>query len=147
MDITVLIQILLGGTASAIVALVTLLAGWIARKKKPEKTYSERLSELTESLTKASTEVDEILGELATVAQEREETMQKLETEIASMEQHEQQTKQRIEALEQAPTVAKHFEELIKSGQKRSAYRDYLLFGAGVIVTTVASILIQVIAK
>ena len=38
------------------------------RKGTPQKTYSERLSELTSSLTKASSEVDGVLHEMAQVA-------------------------------------------------------------------------------
>ena len=73
--------------------------------------------------------------------------MQKLESELATMEGREKELKERIDALEKTPLpVAEHFAKLIESGEKRSARRDYALFGAGVLVTTVVAILIQLFA-
>jgi hypothetical protein len=54
--------------------------------------------------------------------------------------------KQKIATLEKVPIeVMKHFEEALKKGDKRSAYRDYILFGAGVIVSTVISTILKLI--
>jgi hypothetical protein len=44
-----------------------------------QKTYSERLSALTTSLTKASDEVDSVLQEMASVIREREKSVKALE--------------------------------------------------------------------
>jgi len=113
----------------------------------PEKPYSERLAELTASLAKSSREVDSVLAELAHVARERTDAVRKLETELGTLEGREQELKQRIDALEKTPLpVAEHFAKLIESGEKRSARRDYGLFGAGVLVTTVVAIVIQLVA-
>ncbi len=114
---------------------------------EPKKPYAERLSELSSSLTKASREVDSVLGELAEVAQSREAAVQKLETDIETLETREKALKEKIETLASTPLpVAEHFAKLLESGARRGAKRDYVLFGAGVIVTTVIAILIQVVA-
>lgn len=91
-----------------------------------------------------SREVDAVLLELTQAARTREESVRKLETDLASLELHEKDLKEKIEALEQTPLpVAEHFAKLIAAGEKRNAKRDYLLFGAGVIVTTIIGFVFQ----
>jgi DNA repair exonuclease SbcCD ATPase subunit len=113
--------------------------------EKP-KTYSQRLTELTESLVKASSEVDSLLVELSQVAREREESVKELEVQITEMEQHEKQLQQRIQELKDIPVpVAERFAELVERGEKRSAWRDYALFGLGVVVSTAIAITLSLI--
>ena len=100
-----------------------------------EKPYSQRLAELSESLVKASSEVDNLLSELTKIAGDREENVRRLETELTQLEKREKQLQQRIQDLEKVPVpVAEHFAALIARGEKKSAWRDYILFGAGVLV-------------
>lgn len=147
--------------ASILGAIISLIAGGLTAsdlaqklvhnllKHKPlQKPYSERLTELTESLSNASREVDEILAELAQVAKERARDVQQLETELASMHGREKDLRDKIDVLEKTPlAVAEHFADLVAPGEKRSAMRDYLLFGAGVLVSTVIGIAIQLFLK
>ena len=113
-------------------------------EKKPKEPYAERLAQLTESLSKASREVDGVLVELARVATARAQAVQQLETDLAGMESREKELKARIDALEKTPlAVAEHFAKLVAPGEKRSALRDYLLFGTGVIVSTVIQLFVS----
>jgi ElaB/YqjD/DUF883 family membrane-anchored ribosome-binding protein len=113
-------------------------------KPEPQKTYSERLSELTSSLTTASAEVDSLLNELSKVAKEKETSVKQLENGLTLLEQKERALKDNIHTLENIPIpVAEHFAKIVESGERRSAARDYVLFGAGVLVTTVITIAIQ----
>ena len=114
--------------------------------EETKTSYSERLAELTTNLTKASREVDLILGELAQVAKSRESAVTKLESDLSGLESREKELKEKIEALQKVPIpVAEHFTKLLASGEKKSARRDYLLFGAGVLVTTFIAIVIQIL--
>lgn len=114
---------------------------------EPKKLYSERLSELTTSLTKASSEVDSVLSELAQVARSRESAVHKLETDLQILETREKEMREKIEALESTPLpVAEHFAKLLESGENRGAKRDYILFGAGAVLTTLIAIIIQIIS-
>jgi len=138
-------------------ALTSLAAGGIASsevirkllvralsKSEPQKTYSERLSELTSSLTTASAEVDSLLNELSKVAKEKETSVKQLENGLTLLEQKEKELKDNIHILKSVPIpVAEHFAKIVESGERRSAVRDYVLFGAGVLVTTVITIAIQ----
>ena len=138
-----LVSLLAGGIAST--DLIRKLVHRILGKPEPEKTYSQRLSELTHSLTNASGEVDSLLTELGQVAKEKETSVRKLEQGLTALEQKEQELKDRIKTLEDVPIpAAEHFARLMETGEKRSAMRDYALFGAGVVVTTVITIVIQV---
>jgi predicted negative regulator of RcsB-dependent stress response len=136
--------------------LATILGGLLAlgsgfffraleRKEPPEvESYSERLANLMKSLTKASSEVDNILAELAQVAGDRHNTVLELEAQLTELEEHERQLQQRIQDLEKVPIpVAEHFAKMIAPGERRSAWRDYGLFAAGVVVSTVIAILLR----
>jgi len=136
-----LLSLVAGGIAST--DLIRKLLHRILGKPEPEKTYSQRLSELTHSLTNASGEVDSLLKELGQVAKDKETSVCILEQGLAALEQKEQELKDRIKTLEDMPIpVAEHFARLMETGEKRNAMRDYILFGAGVIVTTVITIAI-----
>ena len=116
--------------------------------EEPEKSYSERLSELTASLTKASREVDSILIELSRVAKSRESAVVTLEADLASLEAREIELKERIDVLQKVPIpAAEQFAKLLKTGEKKTARRDYVLFGAGVLTTTFAAVAIQLFAR
>ncbi|MCK4607110.1 MAG: hypothetical protein KAU35_07435 [candidate division Zixibacteria bacterium] len=119
----------------------------IRREGKTEKTYGERLAELTADLNRASSDVDSVLEELAQVARARESSVKRLESELQNLEERESQLKEKVDLLENVPLpVAEHFARLLKSGDKRSARRDYALFVAGVLVTTVLAIVIRTFA-
>jgi len=151
---------------SLVAGLSSLLAGagfgWLAESKMfrrwlrrimrlPEaapKSYSERLSELTASLSKASAEVDSVLAELSRVAKERGDAVQRLETDLATLESREREIKERIETLQKTPiAVAEHFAKLLEPSERRSARRDFILFGAGAVVTTVIAVVIALVKK
>jgi len=100
-------------------------------RRAAEKPYSVRLAELTENLTNASREVDAVLVELTRVAKNRAQTVQQLEVDVTAMEGREKDLKERITALQNTPVaVAEHFARLVEISERRSAMRDYLLFGA-----------------
>ena len=137
-------SLLAGGLAST--ELIRKLLRRALGQPEPTKTHSERLSKLTASLTSASAEVDSILHELSTVAKEKEASVAQLEAGLSALQDKEQELKDKISALEKTPLpVAEYFATLVESGEKRSAARGYFLFGAGVVVTTVVTIIIQVV--
>ena len=141
-----LASLLAGGVASreALQKLIRLMLG----KKITAKTYSERLSELTSSLTTASSQVDSVLRELSLVAREKEDTVKRLEAGLGQLEERERDLKQKIEALQNVPLpVAEHFAKLVEPGERKSARRDYTLFGAGVVVTTIITLMLQLFSK
>lgn len=110
------------------------------------ETYSEKLARLTANLTRLSAEVDNVLIEMTNVAEEREKNVRQLEAQLAQLVEDEQLAKKRIEELENTPlSVAEHFAKLAEAGEKRGARRDYLLFGAGVVVSTVIGIILNLI--
>lgn len=140
-------------------AIASLLAGslgiltgrWFVRlpfkrlQVEPE-SYAQRLSSLTGDLVKASQQVHSVLSELAQVARLREATGQRLEADLKGLEEREKQLRRKIEHLEKVPLpVADYFAEMSKQGEKRSAWRDYMLFGGGVVVSTVIAIVLKLV--
>jgi len=122
-------SLLAGGLASTEV--IRKLLRRAIGQPEPSKTHSERLSELTANLMGASAEVDSILRELSTVAKEKDTSVKQLEASLSALQEKEQGLKDKISALEKTPLpVAEHFAKLVKSGETRSAARDYVLFGA-----------------
>jgi len=96
---------------------------------------------MSHNLVKASSEVDGMLAELTRAAMEREQCVKNLEAQLTQLEELEGQLQKRVQELESVPVpVAKHFAQLVELGEKRSAWRDYMLFGLGVVVSTVTTI-------
>jgi predicted nucleic acid-binding Zn-ribbon protein len=91
-----------------------LLKGLFGVKKKPEKSYGERLAKLTANLNDASSEVDSVLEELARVAHNRESTVKRLEADLQSLEERENELREKIALLENVPIpVAEQFAKLL----------------------------------
>ena len=137
-----LLSVIAGGifTTDIVRKLVYKLFG----KQLPSKTYAERLSNLTDSLTKASSEVDSILHEMNRVSRERETSIRELEAGLTALEKREKELKEKISVLQSVPIpVAEHFAKLVESSERRNARRDYLLFIAGVIVTTIVAVVLR----
>lgn len=107
------------GAGAVVMELVPKLLRRILKKSEPSKeSYGEKLSRLTESLTKASSEVDEVLSELARIARHREQAVKKLEMELGKLEGREKQLQKRIQELENVPLpVAEHFAKLMAAGE------------------------------
>jgi ABC-type transporter Mla subunit MlaD len=146
MDIMIsLIGVLASMTSYILVDYVWKYFSHFIRKSKPATSYGDKLSQLTSSLVKASKEVDRVLTELSEVTITRENTIKNLESNLASLEKKEVDLKQRIDALEKMPVpVAEYFAKLVASGEKKSERRDYMLFGAGVAVSTIIAIILKV---
>ena len=63
---------------------------------------------------------------------------------MQALENREKQLQESVQALENVPIpVAEHFARLTAVGEKRNAKRDYILFGAGVVVCTVIAIILK----
>jgi len=111
-------------------------------QRTPSQTYAQRLAGLTESLRKSSQDVDAIVQELSSVAQEREAAVRKLEGDLGTLAAREQELQKRVNELQNLPlSVAEQFAALTTVSEKRSARRDYVLFGFGVLVSTLLSII------
>lgn len=118
----------------------------VLKRDKPGETYSQKLKRLTEGLVKSSSEVDSVLAELSQVARDREEAIRKLDIELHELEIQEKEQKDKVQALENVPIpVADHFANLTAASERRSALRDYALFGAGVILSTIIAIILQLL--
>ena len=118
--------------------------GWL--KPQPELPYSDKLNGLTTSLLSASKEMDALLAELAETAKVRKDAVDRVEQELAGLENRERELKERIDKLQNVPIPAvEEFARLTQHGERRSAKRDYLLFGAGVVVSTVIAIILKLV--
>jgi len=102
------------------------------------------MANLTRSLVKASADVDRILQEMTEVTQQREGAIVRLEQQLDTLSDRERQLQQEIETLEKIPLpAAKYFASIVERTEKRSAWRDYALFGLGVVVSTVIAIVLR----
>ena len=146
---------------SVLAALSSILAGGLVSSKviqralrillkvpEPKPSYAERLTKLTSRLSEASAEVDSVLSELAKVAADKESTVMRLEHDIDALREREVELREKIQSLSKVPLpVADRFAELMSGSEKRKTKRDYILFGTGVLVTTVIGIVIQLIVR
>lgn len=144
---------------SIIAGIVSMIAGGVASSRQfknlfrrilglpnvEQVAYAERLSKLTKKLQDTSGEVDEILKEIGRVSDIRQQMIASLEKKLTLLENKEVALKDKISALENTPVeAAEHFAALVSDGEKRGANRDYLLFGAGVVLSTILAISIHI---
>lgn len=128
------------------VALPQLKRRFGVEEKKPLKSYGEQMAQLTRSLTKASNEVDRILKEMAETSQQRETALATMEKQLETLSEREKQLQQKIETLEKVPLPAvDYFAGIVEKSEKRSAWRDYALFGLGAIASTIIAIILRFI--
>ena len=104
----------------------------------------EKLRSALEDLQRASNAADAVIRELTHQGAERARTVERLGQQLDELTLKETELKAKIETLEKVPLPAlQHFEEVLRRGDRRSAKRDYLLFGFGALVSTIVSIIIQ----
>jgi septal ring factor EnvC (AmiA/AmiB activator) len=108
--------------------------------------FRDRMQKLSEELARASAEVDKTLDEMAMVSQVREQALKGLETKLDELTQREEELQARVAMLKDVPLpAAEYFLEVTAKGEERSATRDYVLFGAGVVVSTVITIILRLV--
>lgn len=116
------------------------------RISKEVPNYYAKIETLTDSLRSASKDVDKIIEEMAVARLERENALKLLEKQLVDIANREKEIKQRVQTLEQVPLPAvDYFLKMTEQGEKRSAWRDYSLFGLGVIVSTIISIVLKLL--
>lgn len=115
-----------------------------AEERHAKESYRGKLDQLLASLSKASEEVEAVLMELGQVAKERQEAVQKLENDLRALKTRENELQEVIQTLEKVPIpVAKYLADAASAGERRSARRDYILFGLGVVVSTIVTIILR----
>jgi len=102
------------------------------------------MAALNRSLVDGSREVDRVLKEMAEVAHKREIAISELEQELKALSEREKHLQEKVTNLEKVPLpTMQYFVSEMERGEKRSTWRDYILFGAGAIVSTVIAIVLK----
>lgn len=144
-------QILLGLVSALVSIVVGAVANYVfellrnrsRRRQFPLSTYSDKMANLTKSLIDAAAEVDRVLNEMSEVSRQKETSIANLETRLVGLAERERLQQENIQALKGVPLpAAQYFAQVIQRGEKRSAWRDYILFGSGVVVSTVIAIVL-----
>ena len=107
-------------------------------------TTTGDLARLANGLNETSNELDKILAQIVEVAQNRAEAAIKLQAEMKRLEEAEEEYLVKIEILKNEPlrVVSDLLNELHPS-QIRSPRRDFVLFIAGVVVSTIVSFVLN----
>jgi len=106
--------------------------------------YAERINKTLKSLRKASDEMALATNEFNDIMNEKQDTIAVLERKLSELADKELEMKTKIETLQKVPIEAlTYFESILIKGDKRSAYRDYILFGVGVIVSMIITIVLK----
>lgn len=109
------------------------------------ETYRKRMERLSKELARASSLVDLTLQEMSTVTRARQESIRSLESRLTELTNHEKDLQTRVETLKKVSLPAvEYFLQATEKSEKRSAMRDYLLFGSGVVVSTLVTIVLKV---
>ncbi len=109
-----------------------------------QKTYKERLSETVKTLNNAFAEVEKATVEFTQLMQEKEKGIDFLEKKLNQLSAEESELKVKVETLQKIPIEAiPYFEEILNKGEKRSTYRDYILFVLGIVVSVIVTVVLK----
>lgn len=110
------------------------------------KTYKVRLEETLTVLKSAFAEVDKATIEFTELMKEKEKSIDILEKRLSDLSNEEITLKSKVETLQKVPIEAlTHFEEILSKGDKRSAFRDYLLFFSGIIASVIVTLVLKLL--
>ncbi len=105
------------------------------KRLKPKPDYNERIRELSNSLNKASVEVDSILQEITSLIRKRQSS-------LLNLEQQQAEYQKKIEHLKGIPVpAAEYFTQQLQQVEQTNKMRDYRLFFLGIAVTTVVGVI------
>lgn len=114
------------------------------RQSKPI-TYREKMERLTAKLGRASSEVDGILQEMNLATQARKQALEVAEQKLEELNKRKEEMEKRVDSLKKMPLPAvEYFIQATEKAEWRSARRDYVLFAAGVVVSTIVGIVLKV---
>jgi hypothetical protein len=106
-------------------------------------TSTGDLSRMVNGLNKTSNELDKILAQIVEVAQDRAQAATNLQAQMKKLEEAEEEYLVRIEILKNEPLrVMSDLLNELQPNQIRTPRRDFMLFLAGVVVSTLVSILL-----
>ncbi|KQS89189.1 hypothetical protein [Chryseobacterium sp. Leaf394] len=109
-----------------------------------EKSYKQRFSETISTLDKAFLEVEKATNEFNELMKEKQRGIEFLEQRLETLSGEEQQLKEKVETLQKVPIEAvPYFEEMMSRGEKRSEYRDYILFVSGITVSIIITLILK----
>lgn len=138
------VSIVAGGFAGSLLELVRNLSK--KNTQQPASSYSRKIGELTRSLMDASCEVDRVLEEMSEVSRRRETSISELESRVNELAGREKSMQEEILSLEQVSLPAvKAFVSEVERVERRSAWRDKVLFGLGVMVSTLVTIVLKLV--
>ena len=140
-------EFFIGFIASIVGLVLIILIKKISQEKKevsPEISFSQRLDKLTASLASSSEEVDKVLTEMTLVAKERNLALATLEAQIDALAKRESEMKTKVDELQKVSIPAlDYFLQAAESSEERGAKRDYLLFFAGIVVSAIVSLILE----
>jgi hypothetical protein len=111
-------------------------------------SYKEKLSQTLDTLKNAFALVDNATSEFTQLLLEKERNIEILQGRVDDLAKEEANLKNKVDSLQRVPLDAlTHFEKILNKGEKRSAYRDYILFGLGVFVSIGITVLLKVFFK
>jgi peptidoglycan hydrolase CwlO-like protein len=112
-----------------------------SRERGLKATSTADLTRLVQGLNKSSLELDKILEQIVEVAHHRAEAATNLQAEMKRLEQAEEEYLIRIETLKNEPLrVINDLLNELEPNRIRTPRRDFMLFAAGVVVSTLVSI-------
>jgi len=145
---------LISAIASILVGLLPFVRSFLVNriqsqiKEKPIITYRERLNNTLEALKKNSLEMEKATEEINSIMKEKLTTIDKLEDKLVELSGKETELTSKIEQLQNTPVeVLNHFEKMLEKANKRSAYRDYILFCLGAVISAIVTIIVTIILK
>jgi cytochrome c-type biogenesis protein CcmH/NrfG len=141
---------LLATILAPVIASLAAALGWYVSqpRRSPDVditgNYSERLGAAMQQLVAESSRFDEVLREVTQLAIERERDVARASERVEALATQEAQTKARIDELSRVSVpAAEYFVEVVRQSEKNASRRDFALFLAGAVVTTIIAVVLR----
>jgi TolA-binding protein len=111
-----------------------------------QDAFNARIDRLSRALRDVNSDLQDAVEDMERELAARESALLALQERLSELGTREQDLESRIQALSKIePEAVKVFAELTAPGEKRSARRDYVLFGAGAATSLLTSIVFELI--
>jgi methyl-accepting chemotaxis protein len=137
---------LIGLFVSVIAYLISSIStSFVLKQSVTDKvSYTKKIQSLLKILKSSSEEIDKTFEEISFLSQEKEKKIEEIEKKLNQLVDKEKELTSKIQTLEKVPLEAiNHFEASLEKKNRRSAYRDYILFFLGILFSIIISVILK----
>lgn len=131
-------------TISGLIGARLFVGARMTEEQVERKHRIEKFESLSQNLRSATLEIEGIISDLAENVKKKDGELMEVEAMLEVAKSKHAEIEGKIAVLKEIPLpVAEYFTELVNAIEKRSAARDYILFGSGLVAGAVINLVLK----